>query len=119
MTKHPVYFGDTIQGELLEFEFEYKEDEKFFADLLSDGDIERLKIYKHLFDFRLPAMKRKEFNMLRNSIFSELMSQYGGSCGLRFYNICEGDQKLSVDHLIPLSSNILNKSLRHFCAKPG
>lgn len=38
---------------------------------------------------------------------------------LQFPDFCEGNETLEVDHLIPLSSNVLNKTLRHLKAAKG
>jgi len=40
-------------------------------------------------------------------------------CQLNLSNDCLGNQKLQVEHLIPLSSNKLNKRLRKRIAPPG
>lgn len=91
--------------------FEFPEDEKFFADLLCKGRTSGLKGFAQLFDFRSPDEKRREFNKLRRKLLSELAAAYGGECMLKL-SVCIGNRKLEVDHLIPLSSNELNKKIR-------
>lgn len=94
------------------FEFEYPEDKKFYANLLTDGDEQKLvDDYAEYFDFRAPEVKRREFNKLRKSILPILLKRDNGKCQLHFDD-CEEDQHLVVDHLIPLSSNKLNRKLR-------
>ncbi|MBI2356051.1 MAG: hypothetical protein HYV13_02510 [Candidatus Doudnabacteria bacterium] len=93
--------------------FKYKADFKYFADLLSNGDIVKFKKqYKDYFDFRDPLIKRKEFNLLRDKIFKDLVKKYNGKCQLRLVKDCSVNATFVVDHFIPLSSNILNKKLR-------
>lgn len=109
-----------MKTSLKKINFEYSQDERYFADLLCGGKIEVLEEkYGHLFDFREPAVKRAEFNALRSKLLPELMECFGGRCGLCIDGICEVDRKLAVDHFIPLSSNILNKELRHLSVEPG
>lgn len=93
-------------------EFEYPEDKKFYADLLAGGDEQKLvNDYAEYFDFRPPEIKRHEFNKLRKSLLPILLKRDKGQCQLRF-DECEVDRDLVVDHLIPLSSNKLNRKLR-------
>lgn len=100
--------------------FGYPEDEQYFAGLLSGGKLDVLEEkYGHLFDFREPSLKRAEFNVLRGKLLPDLMRRFDGRCGLQIERICEGDVSLAVDHFIPLSSNILNKELRHLRAVAG
>lgn len=100
--------------------FEFVEDEKYFANILCNGDIGILESkYSKMFDFRSPIVKRKEFNVIRNKIYSELVTKYGKICMLKMHPDCSPEKKLVVDHLIPLSSNILNKKLRGLKAELG
>lgn len=93
--------------------FQYKTDYKFFLDKLAGGD-ERLfkKKYSRMFDFRPPITKRKEFNLIRNKVFKELVLKYGEKCQLNIHPDCGQEKKFDVDHYIPLSTNKLNKNLR-------
>lgn len=97
-----------------QFNFQYQEDIQFFADQLSEGDREFLiRKYGDYFDFRAPLIKRKEFNKIRKQVFNTLVSKYGLVCQLKAHPDCSKIKKFDVDHYIPLSSNELNKSLRH------
>jgi len=99
-------------------DFEYPEDGKYFRDLLcTPGD--GLDKYLSLFDFRSPVIKRKEFNQQRAQLLADLLRQYGRVCQLHYSVKCDIDSGIEVDHLIPLSSNKLNKELRHLAAIPG
>jgi 5-methylcytosine-specific restriction endonuclease McrA len=94
--------------------FEYPEDEKFFADLLTNGDITKLHTqYTHLFDFNHPAIKRWEFNKVSKKLLQELMEKYEGKCQLCIHPDCSKEAKFECDHIIPLSTNELNKTLRN------
>jgi len=96
--------------------FEYQEDRTYFEDLLySAGGLEK---NRDLFDFRPPKIKRDEFNRIRKKILSELIDQYGNICQLACHEDCATSAD-EVDHLIPLSSNVLNKELRHQKGKDG
>ncbi len=89
--------------------FDHQEDHEHFDGVLRDiGGVES---NTHLFDFRDPHMKRKEFDRVRDSIFAELKHQYGSGCQLGCHEDCS-EVGTVVDHLIPLSSNVLNKSIR-------
>lgn len=65
-----------------------------------------------MFDFRSTATKRKVFNRLRPTLYLQLMQKTGKTCQLRYVGICDETKGWHVDHLIPLSSNQLNKVLR-------
>jgi 5-methylcytosine-specific restriction endonuclease McrA len=94
-------------------QFEYPEDRQFFADLLAEGDVDRLETaYSDLFDFRHPAIKRFEFNKTRKKVLAELMEKHNGECQLRIHPECSNGERMEPDHIIPLSSNTLNKELR-------
>ena len=95
-------------------QFEYPEDREFFANLLTGGDVEKLdEEFSDCFDFRHPAVKRWEFNKERKKILKELMFKYDGKCQLKIHPDCSKDGKFEPDHIIPLSTNELNKKLRH------
>ena len=49
----------------------------------------------------------------RNDVFKILTNQYGLKCSLNFKNICDESTGFVVDHIIPLSTNVLNKKLRN------
>ncbi|MBP6859075.1 MAG: hypothetical protein KBC69_00415 [Candidatus Magasanikbacteria bacterium] len=69
--------------------------------------------YSDYFDFRSPAIKRKEFNKIRNQVFKTLTASVDLICQLKAHPDCSKVKKFDVDHYIPLSSNELNKKLRH------
>lgn len=94
--------------------FEYPEDREYFANLLAGGSIEILeKEYRDFFDFNHPAIKRWEFNKIRKKVLRELMQKYDGKCQLQIHPDCSMDGKFEPDHIIPLSTNELNKKLRN------
>ena len=94
--------------------FEYLEDREFFANLLADGDIEKLEsVFADYFDFEHPAIKREAYNKIRKQVLAELIEKYGEVCQLQLHPDCNVAEGLQVDHIIPLSSNELNKQLRH------
>lgn len=87
--------------------FKLKEDEIFFIDLLNED-------FKwDYFDFSEPNDKRKKFNKNRNRILEKLISEYGQKCQLNYIDICDESTGFVVDHIIPLSTNVLNKKLRN------
>jgi 5-methylcytosine-specific restriction endonuclease McrA len=95
-------------------QFEFMEDRQFFADLLTDGDVNLLDhAYSDLFDFRHPAIKRWEFDKVRKKLLRDLIEKHNGQCQLGIHPLCYPDHGLEPDHVIPLSSNVLNKELRH------
>lgn len=96
--------------------FENIEDEKFFDKLLEKiGGLEK---NKRLFDFRDPNLKRNEFNKICKPMFTKLVKKYGNSCQLCCHDDCELEAT-EIDHLIPLSSNELNKHLRGMKGSSG
>ena len=100
----------------MSIKFKYDSDYKYFNKEVFDNNIEN---YKHLFDFRDPAQKRTEFNKIRNKVLQELLVRDNNSCQIGFENICDKDSGWNVDHYIPLSTNVLNKSLRGQKGKNG
>ena len=93
--------------------FQYPEDREYFANLLANGDVEKLdRDYSDLFDFEHPAIKREKFNKIKKKILKELIERYGNECQLKIHPDCSNVQKFEPDHIIPLSSNELNKKLR-------
>lgn len=100
--------------------FQCSEDEKYFINLLAGGDKELFydRYYK-LFDFRSPFLKRQEFNKKRNDIFKELVKKNGLKCQLKLHSDCSKFKKFDVDHVIPLSTNELNKKLRKILPAKG
>ncbi|MFA4941135.1 MAG: HNH endonuclease signature motif containing protein [Patescibacteria group bacterium] len=100
--------------------FQYKSDYNFFLNRLANGDeILFKKKFLKMFDFRSPFIKRKEFNLIRNKIFKELVAKYDKKCQLKIHPDCSKEEKFDVDHYIPLSTNQLNKSLRGLKPKVG
>lgn len=95
-------------------QFEHSQDKIFFAQLLAGGSINVLEQkYSELFDFRNPLIKRKEFNVIRPNLLKSLVEKYGHACQLHIHPECNSDGALEVDHIIPLSTNVLNKEIRH------
>lgn len=92
--------------------FQHRDDQRFFEDLLCEAG-EDLSLYADLFDFRSPGEKRKEFIRSRAAILSALENRFGKSCMLQFAPDCDVASGISLDHLIPLSSNKLNRVLRN------
>lgn len=96
--------------------FQYKADEKFFKDLLYCNN-ESIDRYSALFDFRDPNIKRKEFNSFRKLMLEKLLNERGKKCELSYEGICDINSGIQIDHMIPLSSNILNKKIRKLTKK--
>lgn len=99
--------------------FQHPEDQAYFEQLLTGAD-PTLSIhhFASLFDFRDPVIKRKEFNRIRDSVFSTLVDRYGLVCKLQL-DVCDPESGFAVDHLIPLSTNKLNKMLRSITPLKG
>lgn len=94
--------------------FEYPEDRKFFAELLAGGDEQRLdREFADNFDFRDAGVKRREFDKTSRKGLEELLRRHEPMCQLRLHPDCSKEPVWQTDHLIPLSSNELNKKLRH------
>ena len=92
-------------------EFIYQKDKEFFRLLLCQNK-EKLEDYSFLFDFREPKTKRKEFNKIKSKVLNALVNKFGKNCMLGYDKICNPKSGFVLDHLIPLSSNKLNKELR-------
>jgi hypothetical protein len=107
--------GGILQGYLTmasnKILFEHDEDRKFFCKLLSSDD-SGLNRYYELFDFRDPKQKRREFSLMRKVLLNILVETEGWVCKLGYVGICDESSGFSVDHIIPLSSNVLNKEIR-------
>lgn len=103
---------------MTEINFEFKEDRDFFQDLLCNKK-EELEDYYELFDFRDPKIKRKEFNKIRNKLLRDLIKRKEKICELKLCEDCDINKEINLDHLIPLSTNELNKKLRNFPARFG
>jgi 5-methylcytosine-specific restriction endonuclease McrA len=99
-------------------EFLFPEDQKIFQKLLCD-EHEDLSKYESLFDFRPPILKRQEFNKIMKQVRLQLENLYGRVCQLQCSNLCNIERGINIDHLIPLSSNKLNKELRQLKALKG
>ena len=94
--------------------FEHPEDREFFTNLLAGGDEKKLEAeFPDYFDFRNPEVKRAEFNKIRPKVFKDLMGKYGEKCQLHIHPDCSKEKVWEMDHIIPLSTNELNKKLRH------
>ena len=98
-------------------EFRSEQEKQYFTDLLcSDG--ESIDDYSYLFDFREPIEKRVEFNKKRKKILEYLLEVEGTDCILHFEN-CDLSYGYNVDHIIPLSSNVINKHIHKIPAEKG
>ena len=94
--------------------FEHPEDREYFANLLANGDVEKLENdSSDFFDFEHPAIKREKFNKIRKKVLKELLEKYGNECQLKIHPDCSKELIFEPDHIIPLSSNELNKKLRN------
>jgi 5-methylcytosine-specific restriction endonuclease McrA len=116
-----VDFGAATRGRRaasLKLQFEHPEDRLFFEHLPCWNG-ESLAKYADLFDFRPGRVKRAEFQLNRRELLSQLVQRYGHVCQIRFPAICDDPSGMEVDHLIPLSSNKLNKMLRRAVAPYG
>jgi 5-methylcytosine-specific restriction endonuclease McrA len=101
-------------------QFENPEDQDFFVHLLADGDLEYFnREYSDLFDFQHPAIKRWEFDKTSKKVLRELIEKHKGECQLRIHPECTNNGILEPDHIIPLSSNVLNKELRKMTGTVG
>ena len=98
--------------------FEHAEDLLFFEGLLVKEKGQSIDDFQSMFDFREPQIKRKEFNKIRDLILSQLKELHGEKCMLSLA-MCDIESKLVADHLIPLSSNKLNKEIRKLVPEPG
>jgi 5-methylcytosine-specific restriction endonuclease McrA len=90
--------------------FKYNNDEMFFKKMLEFLNIDT---FLTLFDFSEPIEKRKEFNKIKKKFYDQLMLKQQGECYLAFNSICDVSKGYQIDHIIPLSTNILNKNLRN------
>ena len=93
--------------------FKYPEYEQFFRDLLCEEG-EDLSKYASLFDLREPpSMKRRELTRGKyKQAWDELEKRSSLICQLQFVEGCEMKNPVAIDHVIPLSSNVLNKHVR-------
>ena len=98
-------------------EFEFKEDTEYFEKLLCN-ESQTLRVFINFFDFRPVAEKRNEFNKHRNKLKAILITKHGEECMLKLSK-CDMNSGIAIDHLIPLSTNLLNKSLRKLVPLKG
>jgi hypothetical protein len=96
--------------------FEYPEDERYFHELLCQVG-ESSATYYQLFDFRRVSEKRRDFQRVRDTHLRLLEERFGRTCLLRCAPDCDPRSGLTVDHVIPLSSNKLAKALRGLRAR--
>lgn len=93
--------------------FQYPEDERFFTFLLGKD-----ALFADRFDFSEPTEKRRIFDGLKKQAMDEVAKQERTRCELQLVQDCDS-KKLVLDHIIPLSSNELNKHLRKMIAPQG
>ncbi len=98
-------------------EFEFAEDQEYFEKVLCSKS-QSISHFMHLFDFRPVSEKRREFSNIRHKIRKELISKFGEECMLNL-SMCDISSGIVIDHLIPLSTNQLNKSLRKLAPVKG
>ena len=94
--------------------FNYVEDQFWFEVLLKEFPRRHL-----LFDFRNPIEKRNEYRQIRKNILAEKIKEHGIICQLSYQGVCDLSSGITLDHVIPLSSNILNKALRGMKTNKG
>lgn len=90
---------------------EFEADRGFFTQLLCRGG-ETLDDHAELFDFDPPAAKRAAFAKIRGDNLRHRLAEHGEVCQLRIHAQCDVASGLNIDHVIPLSTNQLNKRLR-------
>ena len=100
-----------------EAHFRDEQEKQFFTELLCSGE-KNIDDYSYLFDFREPKDKRSEFNRRRDKILKFLIAAEGMHCILHYGN-CDLKSGYNVDHIIPLSTNIINKHIRKIPAEKG
>ena len=109
-----AYAYTTIENpfdkEILNICFKDEEEIKFFQELLETDNILN---YLYLFDFRDEKIKRKEFTKQYKKIMKYLIEYYGKNCLLKTTPQCNIDDGIHIDHLIPISTNLLNKKIRN------
>jgi hypothetical protein len=99
-------------GIRMSLHFTYPEDAHYFANVLTNGDVGKLeRDYGQLFDFRDPKIKLAEFSSRYNHLKQAIIERDGETCSLKLLPKCQGGWV--IDHVIPRSTNVLNKKLRH------
>ena len=73
---------------------------------------------REFLDPRDGSLKRGEFSKIRNQVYAELKEAEGEKCQLN-YDCCDESTGFEVDHIFPLSTNVLNKRLRNMPAPEG
>ncbi len=95
-----------LHGQIDHIDYEYPEDEQFFIALLGKDELN-----PDIFDFRDSKLKRREFEKVREHLKGQMLAAGRTTCELRLLYTCI-DNDLVLDHIIPLSSNELNKRIR-------
>jgi hypothetical protein len=91
--------------------FDFPEDKFFFEKLFCQSG-EPIETYATYFDFRVPRIKKEEFEQIKEQLQTQMFEQLGEHCALSFHHVCNPKSGMVVDHYIPLASNELNKHLR-------
>ena len=100
-------------------QFEHPEDEEFFALLLANENKEELRAKcMPRFDFLESSVKRADFDKLKKLVMKKMAQEGRTKCELHLLEDCDS-QNLVLDHIVPLSSNELNKHLRKMTAPQG
>ena len=97
--------------------FRDEQEKQFFMELLC-SDQDSINDFGYLFDFREPKDKRSEFNRKRSRILAFLIDTEGANCILHFGN-CDLKSGYNIDHIIPISTNIINKHVHKMPAEKG
>jgi 5-methylcytosine-specific restriction endonuclease McrA len=101
-----------------DFIFEYPQDKEYFERLFLFSNKFKIENFRTLFDFRPPNTKRREFNLIRNLVLRQLLDIHGMKCMLNM-ECCNLASGIAIDHLIPLSTNMLNKAIRNIKPEKG
>lgn len=93
--------------------FKYSEYDQYFRERFCEEG-ECLSKYAALFDLREPAgIKRPELSPQKyKQAWDALENKHGRVCQLQYCKECEINNPTVIDHVIPLSSNVLNKESR-------
>jgi 5-methylcytosine-specific restriction endonuclease McrA len=92
-----------------------EEDYRYLAAIFPKG---YRGLVDQFLDPREPEVKRNEFSKIRNHLFAYLEKADGLECQLK-YECCDESTGFEVDHIFPLSTNVLNKRIRNLPAPEG
>jgi 5-methylcytosine-specific restriction endonuclease McrA len=92
-----------------------EEDYNYLETMFPKGYLGKVREF---LDPRDASLKRGEFSKIRNQVYAELKEAEGEKCQLN-YDCCDESTGFEVDHIFPLSTNVLNKRLRKMPAPEG